>query len=138
MAKTTSNSQIAHLACLEEGQANHTEQMAKVLRLLEGNGQPGMLQRQTVMEQAVTAIQSTLTVTSATMGALENNQRSLQDLLESHLSPRNPEHKTIAGAWERDKWGVVKVLGIITAAIYLAVQTGFLSGVLHILGIPRL
>jgi len=114
------------------------EQMAKVLRLLEGNGQPGLLQRQTVMEQAVTAIQEDLKAHSATLGMMEKNQGHLQDLVERHMDSNNPEHQTIARAIRKDPKGVLFWFALAAAALLLANQTGFLAAALRLLGIPNL
>jgi len=137
-SRRTSNSQTAQIASLQECFSAMVTQTDKILKHLEGNSHPGLLQRQTVTEGVLEEIQKDLAAHTLTLGMMEKNQGHLQDLVEQHMSPRNPEHKTVAASWERDKWGVIKAVALIAGIVWVAVETGFLARALSLLGIPNL
>lgn len=82
-------SQIATLTALVEGLQKTSE---KTLKALEGNGQPGLLQRVTMTEMRQAELTASTTEDRETVRTLAKCVDEVSDAIAKHTAASNPDH----------------------------------------------
>jgi hypothetical protein len=101
------------LEALKVSVANLDEKVEKLLHYLEGNGNPGLLHRMTVLEESqkpmaadisearlaikdlTKAVETQNAAFSGQTAMLSSSLATLTSLVTAHVKPDNPQHKTL-------------------------------------------
>jgi hypothetical protein len=132
---------LEKLAALEVMMAEARQDIARVIRHLEGNGTPGLLERVPLLERMVLENhQSTTGRLSRIEASLERaadiqagTQKQLEALaagVQRHQDPDNLQHRTLAHLLANDPKAFLRGAGVLVVALVILNS----SGVLRTLG----
>ena len=123
---------IAKMASVETLLQTQADSQAKVLKILEGNGTPGLVQRTATTETQVSELRTDVDKLGGSMEKMSAEITRVSGLVEtvnntvkSHTKDGNPEHETLVVMFRRDPLKFTLSGVIVVLVTLMGISSGF-------------